>query len=34
MQKIQEPAVVNVLLIDDHKMVRDGLRLMLESLNN
>lgn len=34
MSKIKTPSVTNVLLIDDHKMVRDGLRLMLESLSS
>ena len=32
--KLKIKEVVNVLIIDDHKMVRDGLKLMLTSLRN
>ncbi|GAB2821129.1 response regulator transcription factor [Ferruginibacter profundus] len=30
---LREADFINVLVIDDHKMVRDGLKLMLQSLN-
>ena len=32
--KLKIKEVVNVLIIDDHKMVRDGLKIMLTSLRN
>lgn len=31
--KLKNKKVINVLIIDDHKMIRDGLKLMLASLN-
>jgi YesN/AraC family two-component response regulator len=32
--KFKVKQVINVLIFDDHKMIRDGLKVMLTSLNN
>ena len=30
----QDNQIVHLLIVDDHQMVRDGIRVMLESQNN